>query len=228
MFRPKLQIWCVLLTPIILCVLLAVNGAGALPNRADDLPNFQKVDDHLFRGAQPTEAGIAKLKELKVKTVVDLRSERDQVAIEQRWVENAGMKFINVPMSGWFRPKAADIERILKIIEDPQNQPVFIHCRHGADRTGSVAAVYRIADYDWTAKQALGEAKAHNFGWWQFWMKDFIKDYYQKHRRIKSKGAIRTRPALPAYAGMDVPLASKMLVLVDSRRRDPARALVPG
>ena len=141
MFRRRSQIWCALLAPIILFASFAVNGTETRPGRSEDLPNFQKVDDHLYRGAQPTEAGIAKLKELNVKTVLDLRPEPAEIATERRWVENAGMKFVNVPLSGWLRPKDGDIARILQIIGDPQNQPIFIHCRRGADRTGTVAAV---------------------------------------------------------------------------------------
>lgn len=35
-----------------------------------------------------------------------------------------------------------------------------------------------ISHDDWTAKQAIDEAKKFNFGWWQFWMKDYINGYY--------------------------------------------------
>lgn len=207
MLRQKPQIWCVLLAPILLFAGFQVRAAGLLTKTTEDLPNFQKVDEHLFRGAQPTEAGIGRLKELKVKTVVDLRPDEAQVATERRWVESAGMKFVNIPLNGWFRPKEADIERVLQVIEEPQNQPVFVHCRRGADRTGTVTAVYRIADYHWTAQLAIQEAKQHKLGWWQFWMKDFIKDYY-RHQQGKrhvtdpaaDQGAARYRSKVPVNA----------------------------
>ncbi len=144
-----------------------------------DLPNFAQVNANLYRGAQPTEAGIKELAKMGVKTIVDLRGEEDKARVEEVLARKAGVRFVNVSLSNWFEPKTADIERILKEIDAPENQPVFVHCRRGADRTGTVIGVYRIRHDGWTAKQAIAEAKRFDFGWWQFWMRDYISDYYR-------------------------------------------------
>ncbi|MDQ3321238.1 MAG: tyrosine-protein phosphatase [Acidobacteriota bacterium] len=144
-----------------------------------DLPNFAQVNANLYRGGQPTEAGVKELAKMGVKTIVDLRGEEDIARAEEIWAQKAGVRFVNVSLSNWFEPKTADIEQILKEIDAPENQPVFVHCRRGADRTGTVLAVHRIRHDDWTAKQAIAEAKRYDFGWWQFWMKDYINDYYR-------------------------------------------------
>jgi protein tyrosine/serine phosphatase len=89
------------------------------------------------------------------------------------------MKFFNPHLSNWFAPKTSDIEKVLEIIQNPENQPVFIHCKRGADRTGTVVAVYRMKYENWTDKQANKEAKEFGLGWWQIWMKDYIHDYYR-------------------------------------------------
>ena len=118
-----------------------------------------------------------------VKTIIDLRGADKLAEKEKTWARNAGMNFINQPLNNWFEPKDAKIEEIEKLINSPENQPVFVHCQRGADRTGTVIAIYRITHDGWTAKQANAEAKKFNFGWWQFWMKDYINDYYRDFKK---------------------------------------------
>ena len=62
---------------------------------------------------------------------------------------------------------SSEIEEILEIISNPENQPVFIHCKRGCDRTGTVSAAYRIKFDGWTAEEARREAKERGIGWWQ-------------------------------------------------------------
>ena len=78
------------------------------------------------------------------------------------------------------------VERALAIINDPANQPVFVHCKHGADRTGTVVAIYRITHDGWSSEQALHEAKKYGLSWIQFGMKDFIKDYVRDHSKERT------------------------------------------
>lgn len=169
----------------LLVVVLAnfANAQKAVENK--DLPNFSQVSANLYRGAQPTEAGVKQLAAMGVKTIINLRGADERARTEETWAKNAGMKFINVSLRNWFEPKTEDIERVIEEIDAPENQPVFVHCKRGADRTGTVVAVYRISHDNWTAKQANDEAKKFDFGWWQFWMKDFINDYYRDFKKQK-------------------------------------------
>jgi protein tyrosine/serine phosphatase len=148
-----------------------------------DLPNFYAVNANLYRGGQPTEAGVKRLAGMGVKTIVNLRGADENSFKEKAWAQNAGIKFIAVDLSNWFRPKTPDIEQIIKYIEAPENQPVFVHCKRGADRTGTIVAAYRISREGWTGKQANAEAKKFGFGWWQVWMKDYIDDYYRDFKK---------------------------------------------
>lgn len=154
-------------------------------NAAKDLPNLYKVNDHLYRGGQPTEAGIQELKRMGVKTIINLRDADDRERKEEGWAKAAGIHFINVPESNWFKPKNENIDAIIKLIDTSENQPVFVHCKRGSDRTGTVIAVYRITHDGWTDKQANEEAKKFGFGWWQVWMKDFINDYYRDYKKTR-------------------------------------------
>lgn len=163
---------------IFLAVVFA-NLADAQNSAHKDLRNLSQVNPNLYRGAQPTEAGVRELAGMGVKTIINLRGEDKHSLREKEWAQKAGIKFINVDLSNWFKPNKKDIEEIIKYIDAPQNQPVFVHCKRGADRTGTIIAVYRITHDGWTARAANEEAKKFGFGWWQFWMKDYINDYYR-------------------------------------------------
>ena len=69
---------------------------------------------------------------------------------------------------------------MLGIINDPENQPVFIHCHHGKDRTGTVVACYRISHDGWTAERAKYEAQRYGPGWVEIGMNHYIDKYYAR------------------------------------------------
>ncbi|HYY55736.1 MAG TPA: dual specificity protein phosphatase family protein [Pyrinomonadaceae bacterium] len=154
--------------------------------RYKELPNFHQVNDRLWRGAQPREGGIRKLAALGVKTILNLRAEDSRALTEEREAHVAGLRYFNVAMEGLDRPKDEMVDRALAIINDPANQPVFVHCKHGADRTGTVVAIYRITHDGWSSEQALHEAKQYGLSWIQFGMKDFIKDYVRDHNKERT------------------------------------------
>lgn len=177
---------CILRRPsiLVLAIVLFCSATQAQPAvSSKDLPNLSKVNENLYRGGQPTEAGIGELKRLGIKTVIDLRDNDDRARKEEGWARAAGLRFINLPLSNWFSPDDKDITSIIEQIGSQENQPVYVHCKRGADRTGTVIAIYRITHDGWTGDQAKAEAKTFGFGWWQFWMKNYIGDYYRDYER---------------------------------------------
>src|SRR5260221_375053 len=69
---------------------------------AADLPeirNMQAVNDHIYRGAQPSVEGFKQLAKMGIKTVIDLRDKPAQADREKQIVESHGMKYVGVPMS---------------------------------------------------------------------------------------------------------------------------------
>lgn len=150
-------------------------------NEADeDLPNFHRINENLYRGGQPTAEGIKKLADLGIKTIINFRDARENVLREKQHAEANGLRFINLHLSNWFASRDEEIHAIIEVIRNPAHHPVFIHCKRGADRTGTVVAVYRMLVDGWTDKEANHEAKKHGIGWWQVWMKDYIKAYYKR------------------------------------------------
>jgi protein tyrosine/serine phosphatase len=142
------------------------------------LRNFHKVNDHLYRGAQPAVWGYKTLASLGVKTVIDLREEGISEVLEEKLVKNNGMKFLSVPLNGHKAPTEDEIDKILTVLDDQSNWPIYIHCRRGADRTGTVIACYRVAHDKWDNQRALEEAKACEMDPAQKLMQQFILQFH--------------------------------------------------
>ena len=147
-------------------------------SQSENLPNFQKVDDHVYRGAQPTNSGFKGLAERGIKTVVDLRDigEHSQ-ADEQKVVTDLGMRYVSIPMQGMSTPKNDQVAAVLALFNDVTSGPVFVHCKRGADRTGTVIAVYRISHDGWENKRALSEAKSYGMSIFERAMQHYVTDY---------------------------------------------------
>ena len=156
---------------------LTVASAWA-SSQNENLPNFQKVDDHVFRGAQPTDSGFKDLAQLGIKTIIDLRDvgEHSQ-ANEEKVVTDLGMRYVSIPMQGMSTPKISQVAAVLALLNDTASGPVFVHCKRGADRTGTVIAVYRIAHYSWDNKKALSEAKSYGMSMFERAMQHFVMDF---------------------------------------------------
>jgi protein tyrosine/serine phosphatase len=63
-------------------------------------------------------------------------------------------------------------------MEDPADGPVFVHCRRGADRTGTVIACYRIAHDGWQNLKALDEARTFGMSWLERAMRSYVLHYH--------------------------------------------------
>ena len=123
--------------------------------------NFGKINDNYFRGAQPKTNDYRDLAALGVRTVIDLQA--DGPSNEAGYVKAAGMNFVRIGMTTTKAPTSAQVEQFLKIVSDPANQPVFVHCAGGRHRTGTMTALYRMTYDGWNASQAYTEMKRFNF-----------------------------------------------------------------
>jgi protein tyrosine/serine phosphatase len=159
------------LVPGLLALSLSVAGlqAASLPD-VPGVPNFHQVDAHVYRGAQPNGQGFNGLAKLGVKTVIDLRGEKSEAPA----VEHAGMHYVRLPWSGYKAPDDSQINAVLALLNDNAVWPVFVHCRRGADRTGTAIACYRISHDHWANQQALEEAKTFGMSSMEVAMQRFI------------------------------------------------------
>ncbi len=121
------------------------------------IKNFHQVNDWLFRGAQPSMESFAALAQLQIKTVINLRWQPGPVAREKKRVEALGMRFEHVSLNYWTLPEQKDVDAFLRLVDDEEKRPIFVHCLHGKDRTGVMIAMFRILRCGWTLKQAYEE-----------------------------------------------------------------------
>ena len=156
------------------------------------IKNFGRTNDQYYRGAQPEKSDYADLAAFGIKTVIDLT--RDGRADEAGLVQRAGMKFYRIPMTTSERPSDAAVAEFLKLVNDPANQPVFVHCQGGRHRTGVMTAVYRMTNDGWTANRAYDEMKQFHFegfpGHPQ--LKNFVYDFYSRVALARERNPLET------------------------------------
>ena len=172
----------------------ASSSSSALANIQID--NFGQVSPAYYRGAQPEGHDYAALAALGVKMVIDLQL--DGLDAEQQLVESAGMKFHRIPMTTRKEPTLQDITTFLKLVNDPANQPVYVHCAGGRHRTGVMTAVYRMTRDGWTADQAFKEMKQYRFG------ADFLHPEFKKFVYGFASQGLRLGPLTPGKPGLAV------------------------
>ena len=132
--------------------------------KLEGVTNLHKISDELFRSAQPTAAGMKNLKEIGIETVIILRSfnsDREEIGL-------TGLAYEHIYMKAW-HPEEKEIVRFLQIVSNPKRSPILVHCQHGADRTGTMSAIYRIAIQGWTKKEAIREMTEGGFGFHSVW-----------------------------------------------------------
>lgn len=122
-----------------------------------DLPVLRQVTPTILRGGRPSQYGIQQLKELGIKTIINLENDDDVIWKEKKWAAKQEMRYITVPMSWWYSPSNHDISFLLETMTDESKLPIFIHCKHGEDRTGMVVGLYRVFKEQWTPSQAYEE-----------------------------------------------------------------------
>ncbi len=136
----------------------------AIPGLAEshDLPNFHTVGPGLYRGGAPTEAGLKHVKAMGVQTVIDLRISPRQVKQEASEARAFGLRFINLPM-GSDPPTKKEVATLLATLKQSPTHPVFVHCQHGADRTGCMIGIYRETQQGWGFSQTFAEMRRYGF-----------------------------------------------------------------
>ena len=164
-----------------------VSGSGPLPY------NYRIIDSHIHAGGHPlnpsnsfsnTDAQVSSilnyLKSEKVYTVIDLENSRRIQERYQRLLDQAGIVRIHIPLNQTRVPNREEWERIKAAMKEP----VYIHCRWGADRTGMVIARYLVEEKGYNPAQAYqavipggshaGALGGFKTGWINYYLKRFI------------------------------------------------------
>ena len=121
--------------------------------------NLFQMSPTLYRSALPDDGAVPLLKNLKVATVINFLPEADS-----NWLSTPGIHQVQLP----YRTNHVDDSDVLKTLraiqEAEASGPVLMHCKHGSDRTGLMAAMYRVVVQGWSKEDALNEMTQGGFG----------------------------------------------------------------
>ena len=137
----------------------------AVPLEINGLSNLHRVTPMLYRSAQPDAMSGEALQKLGIKTVLSFRK-RDK---DEPLHKTPGVTFKRYPLYTW-DIEEKDILAVLRILNDPANQPILVHCTHGADRTGLMMASYRMIVQGWTKEAAIAEMKKGEYEYHVIWI----------------------------------------------------------
>jgi protein tyrosine phosphatase (PTP) superfamily phosphohydrolase (DUF442 family) len=136
----------------------------AQPIELAGVPNLYQVSPDLYRSSQPSADGFKNLKTLGIKTVVNLRTFHS----DSELLDGTGLDYEHIRMQPWCMSNTG-AKKILNIAADNGRTPILIHCQHGADRTGAMCALYRIAFQGWSKQDAIKEMTQGGFGFHEIW-----------------------------------------------------------
>jgi protein tyrosine/serine phosphatase len=148
-------------------------GQWAAPVEAVGIPNLYRVNGSLYRSAQPTRDGIASLDEgvglvaadAPIRTLVSLRTNHTDASLV---ADPQTVELEHISVQSWHL-QDEDVVSFLRIATDPARQPVLVHCRRGADRTGVMVAIYRVVVEGWTKADAIDEMTQGGYGFRPVW-----------------------------------------------------------
>ncbi|MFH0887255.1 MAG: hypothetical protein V1843_03715 [bacterium] len=135
-----------------------VGGKGPLPY------NYRIIDKHIHAGGHPlnpsTNFGnsdkevkniLHYLKSKGVLTIIDLENTLSIQSRYARLLKEAGLERLHIPMSSSKVPTKAEWQAMKKAMEEP----VYIYCKWGADRTGAVIGRYLVEEYGYSKMDAI-------------------------------------------------------------------------
>jgi tyrosine-protein phosphatase SIW14 len=119
--------------------------------------NLYRINDSLYRCEQPSRKGFILIDSIGIKTVINLRQRKT----DNYKIKKTGLALVNVPMNAW-TISYTDIVAGMRVIKSAK-KPALVHCKHGADRTGCIVAIYRIVNCGWTRENAIKEFRYGGF-----------------------------------------------------------------
>lgn len=157
---------------------------------AAGIHNFDKVTDHVWRGALPSDTAIEKMSDSGINTIIDLRMNGEGTEHEEKLAASLGMHYLHIPM-GFNQPSDSQIDTFLQTVLNPSSGAVFVHCRQGADRTGTMCAIYRRLVDRISFDEAYVEMRRHHFKPFLAGMKKSVQEFpYEAYRnRMSDKTA---------------------------------------
>lgn len=170
-----------LLSFVSLVLLLHVTPVVAQDNNTDSIRNFLRINKDFCTGGQPRLEHLEKLKAEGIKAIINLRRPTEHRAEEEETkAKELGLRYFNIPVA-FGDPKDEQADEFLKITDDPQNRPAFVHCT-AAIRVGAFWMIRRVLRDGWKIEDA--EAEAQKVGLKESpHLNEFARKYIAKHQQ---------------------------------------------
>lgn len=166
-------------TIILLLTLLSAMPVAA-QQETPPIRNFVRVNKEFCTGGQPRLEHLQQLKDEGVKAIINLRTASEhRAAEEESKAKELGLRYFNIPVV-FGDPKDEQATKFLKITDDPENRPAFIHCT-AAIRVGAFWMIRRVLRDGWTIEAAEEEAKKIGLKESPH-LNEFARRYIEKHR----------------------------------------------
>lgn len=143
----------------------------AAPVNSTAVKNCFKVSDDIYRSAQPAGEAASSMKDLGIKSILNLRHYHPEDSEE---FKKAGIILYSYKMDAG-SASIKDLIEALKIIQTAP-KPILIHCWHGSDRTGFIIAGYRMAMQGWSAEKAIEELRKGGYGYHELEFPHIMKE----------------------------------------------------
>ena len=144
--------------------------------------NFAKLESTIACAGATTPAGVAEVKKLGYKTIINLRQASEagaDVDAEAVAAKTEGVKYFHLPVNS-ASPDPAIVDQFLAAVGEPANQPVFVHCASG-NRAAALWMIKRLVVDGWDSDRASTEATA--LGLTSPALKTFAMDYAASHKK---------------------------------------------
>lgn len=127
----------------------SVPGQGERPaswaQSLDSRINLYRMAPDLYRSALPSARDWPALQALGIATVINFYQRSDE-----QWLKDPRVVQVHLPLRT-DRIDDADVIEALRSIRQAQSRGrVLIHCKHGQNRTGLIAAMYRVIYQNWS------------------------------------------------------------------------------
>src|SRR4026207_526662 len=173
----------------LLIALLLITCSSAIAQDPGEIRNFLRVNKDFCTGGQPKLEHLEKLKADGVKAIINLRQPSEhRAAEEEAKAKELGLKYFNIPVA-YGNPNEEQVAEFLKITDDPENRPAFIHCT-AAIRVGAFWMIRRVLRDGWKVEDAEREAEKVGLRESPHWV-EFARKYIETHR---SKASIPAGP----------------------------------
>jgi uncharacterized protein (TIGR01244 family) len=164
------------LIPVVLLATVVTAQQEVAPIR-----NFLRVNEQFCTGGQPRLEHLQKLKDEGIKAIINLRPRGEHRAAEEETkAKELGLRYFNIPVV-FGEPKEEQATEFLKITDNRENRPAFIHCA-GAIRVGAFWMIRRVLRDGWTVEAAEKEAKKVGLKESPH-LNEFARKYIERHQK---------------------------------------------